>query len=59
MFLITLQTYLNAEFDKTEMLMNLKKHNAINGNGMFSRNIDEKKKKQTEKISFSLKYIIN
>ena len=42
-FLITLQNYVNAKFDKTEILMTsneFKKQNAINGNRILSKNIE-------------------
>ena len=44
-FFITLKYYVNAELDKTEMLMNLKKPNALSGNRILSRNIEYLKKK--------------
>ena len=43
MGVITLQNYINAGLDKTEMLMTSnesKKHNSINGNRILSRNVD-------------------
>ena len=39
-FFITLQNYINTELDKTEMLVNLKKQNAIKGNRILSRNME-------------------
>ena len=49
---LTLKKYVSAELDKTEMLMNLKKQNAINGNRILSRNIKylEKKLKAFQNI---------
>ena len=38
-FFIIFQNYVNAELDKHDVLMNLKKQNANNGNRIVSRNM--------------------
>ena len=52
------QNYINAELDKTEMLMNLKKQNAINGKRILSRNMEYFFKK-TKGISKHCRYFQN